>query len=191
MFENALDDSAAVRVSREGEDLQDAHNYTVIHSTHTHQAALELSDLRMATIYLFSSSFSLCITMKTSLYSDVWSVQDQRLCMQSMFKTNTHCYGEDILIYFTYFVGKSLAYFHAPSPPLQGRWKQIPDMLSATQTSHWVENMQLHNMQICEKQNTKNKLRFTVTVKTETPFICMSRKAHAWKHKIFLFNTLC
>ncbi len=43
--------------------------------------------------------------------------------------------------------------FTHPAHPCKGRWMQIPDMLTATQTNlcRWVENMQSHNEQMREK----------------------------------------
>lgn len=49
-------------------------------------------------------------------------------------------------------------------PTPAGKVKQIPDMLSATQTnlSHRVRDVPLHNMQMLEKQNTHTVVTFTV-----------------------------
>ncbi len=50
MFENALDDSAAVRVSGEGKDLRERNNYTRLLIQHVHRVVLELSELNMTLI---------------------------------------------------------------------------------------------------------------------------------------------
>lgn len=42
VFKNALDDSAAIRMSGEGKDLRDAHNYTCLLIQHIHQMVLLL-----------------------------------------------------------------------------------------------------------------------------------------------------
>lgn len=56
MFENALDDSATVRVSGEGEDLRDTHNCTSLLIQHVRRERLELTEQNKTPVYLHTDT---------------------------------------------------------------------------------------------------------------------------------------